>query len=348
MNRKNRQSKTPARKLRDLDDHLYLLRDFLTKLNSGDETYLKPLAAELRVLACKSSGTEGLLWRVLDELKMNDNVHVHLPGNVNRDHPLAQKLQFSFAVIARAGQGDPRLPPRQWSLRRIIKEFDALLVTGEGYTHEKLIRSVAEQMGSAHEDDGVAPHLVELTRIIFGNRPMLIEVLSSDAELVLEVGERTLTLLERNEGFVRKRRMPILTPTEPKSYHLAADVDDFDGVPQTLPPEGTVMFLLDHPDSDWRQNTKSYDLGLCAQGSMKVRGTKHPDGTVELMVQGFGQSIMKTRQVIPNTNHCGIMVGITWTNREVRFYLCGERVDCQEYPTADSKVQQSSSLWRAC
>ena len=175
MSRNNRQGKTPARKLRDLDDHLHLLRESLIKLAAGDSAYLKSLAAELRVLACKSSGTEGLLWRVIDEYKMDDRVHVHLAGNVNRNHPLAQKLHFSFAAVTPAGQGDPRIPARHWSLRQIIKEIEAVLVAGEGHTHENLIRAVAQQMGSAHEDEGVDPHLVQLTRIICGNRTMLIE-----------------------------------------------------------------------------------------------------------------------------------------------------------------------------
>ncbi|PTQ80291.1 hypothetical protein C8R21_11733 [Nitrosospira multiformis] len=249
MNRKNRLSKTPARKLRDLDDHLHLLRESLAKLVAGDDAYLKPLAAELRVLACKSSGTEGLLWRILDEIKMEDDVHVHLSCNLNRDHPLTVGLRFSFVPVVRAGEGDPRVPPRRYSLKGIIKECEALVVAGEGYTHESLIRSVAEQMGSAHEDDGVAPHLVELTRTILANQPMLIRVLSSDAELVLEVGERTLAQLERDEGFVRKRRVPVVTSTEPKNFRLPAYIDgfDFDCAPPTLPPEGTVILALITP-----------------------------------------------------------------------------------------------------
>ena len=86
MGRKNRIPKTLDRKLRDLDDHLYFLRESLLKLSNGDGAYLKTLAVELRVLVCKVSGTEGLLWRVIDEVTLHDAVHVHLLGNLDRNH----------------------------------------------------------------------------------------------------------------------------------------------------------------------------------------------------------------------------------------------------------------------
>jgi hypothetical protein len=169
MSRKDRPKKTLSRKLCDLDDHLYFLKESLAKLAAGDEAYLKPLAAELRVLACMSSGTEGLLWRILDELGTHDAVHVHLAGNLDRSHPLARGLQFVYAPVYRAGYGDSRLVPNHYPLKDIIKECEAVVVSGAGYTHENLIRAVAEQMGSAHEDNGAAPHLIELSGTILSD-----------------------------------------------------------------------------------------------------------------------------------------------------------------------------------
>jgi hypothetical protein len=303
----------------------------LAKLVAGDDTYLKPLAAELRVLACKSSGTEGLLWRILDEFKMDDVVHVHLACNLNRDHILARDIQFSFVPVARAGKGDPGLPVRQWSLRGIIKECEAVVVAAEGYTHESLIRAVAEQMGSAHEDDGAAPYLVELARTVVANKPMLVRVLSLDADLVLEVGERTLAQLERVEGLVRRTRAPIPTSTIRENFRLPGHIDDFEGAPAALPPEGTVIFLINHLDPNWRQNENTYDFGQFVQPDLKVRAVKHSDRTIELVVEGLGQFTMATRQVIPDVDQPGVVVAITWSNGEIIFYLCGERVDCQKY-----------------
>ena len=257
MSRKDRHQKTLARKLRDLEDHLYFLNESLAKLVSGDEAYIKPLATELRVLVCEASRTEGLLWRILDELKMSDAVHVHLAGNLDREHPLARGLQFVFAPVCRAGCGDPRLVPGHYSLRGIIKECEALVVSGTGYTHENLIRAVAEQMGSAHEDDGVEPHLIELSGTIVSNQPALIQVLMSDAELALEVGGRALSDAETRGSFVRQSRPAVSVPGQRASFAPRLQSGDFESTPATLSREGTMMFLINHPHADWRTNSNT-------------------------------------------------------------------------------------------
>lgn len=331
MSRRDRPKKTLARKLRDLEDHLHFLNESLAKLVSGDEAYLKPLAAELRVLACKSSGTEGLLWRVLDELKVNDAVHLQLAGNLDRDHPLTQNLQFLFAPVRRAGYGDPRLPPGQYSLKAIIKECEAAVVSGTGYTHEKLIRAVAEQMGSAHEDDGAAPHLIELIGTVVSDQPAIVTVLVSDSELVLEVGERALSAAAAKGDFVRRMRPAVQIPSQQSDFSTRQQSTDFESTPPALPPEGTVMFLVNHPHTDWRTNSNSYEFGSFSQGPLEVRAAKYPDGTMEVRIKGLGDCIVGTRNTIPNTDQPGVMIGFTWNAREVVFYLCGERVDSLEY-----------------
>lgn len=334
MSHKERARKTLARKLRDLEDHLHFLNESLAKLMGGDEAYLKSLAAELRVLACKASGTEGLLWRILDELNISDTIHVHLAENLDRDHPLAQGLQFLFVPVLRAGYGDPRLIPDHHSLREIIKECEALVVSGTGYTHENLIRAVAEQMGSAHEDDRVAPHLIELIGTIISNQSALIHVLMFDAELVLEVGRRALSDAEARGGFVRQNRPSAFVPSQRVSFTPHLQSADFERAATTPPREGTVMFLVNHPHANWRTNSNAYDFGLYSQGGLEVKTTKHPDGTMEVSVRGIGgESIVGTRQGIPNADQSGVMIGLTWNGKEVIFYFCGERVDSVEYRT---------------
>lgn len=331
MSRKPRFQKTLERKLRDLDDHLYFLKELLAKLSAGDEAYLKPLAAELRVLACRASGTEGLLWRMLDELQIHDAVYVHLVGNLDRNHPLAQGLQFIFVPICRAGYGDPRLVPEHYSLKDIIKECEALVVSGIGYTHENLIRAVAEQMGSAHEDDGVEPHLIELSGTIVSNQPALNSLLMSDADLVLEVGERALADAVQKINFVRRTRPAIVVPTERTNFASGIQSTDFEGILPPLTPEGTVMFLVNHTHTDWRTNSYVYHFGPFTKGSLSVRTTKHPDLTMEVCVEGLGESIVATRQAIPNTDQHGVMVLFRWSGIVVDFFLCGECVATIEY-----------------
>ena len=205
--RGKRVPKTLERKLSDLDDHLFLLREHLHHLHE-DEAHLKIIATELRVLVCLSSWTEGLLWRLVNELGVSDSVHLHITGNVNTSHLHAQGLTFAFVPIARAGLGDPRLPPRHFSLRMVVKEHEAVFLSGQGLTHEYLIKAIAQQMGSAHEDEGVEVALAELGEMFLSGVQPYIPILAMDADLALEVGERVLEKAEQTLGFVRKERIP--------------------------------------------------------------------------------------------------------------------------------------------
>jgi hypothetical protein len=275
-----------------------LLSEARARLLSGEDAYLKALAAELRVLVCRSSGTEGLLWRIAEELSATDEVHVHLPGNVDISHPLANGLSFSFIPILRAGEGDPRLSTIHSPLRGILKDCEALFVSGNGYTHEQLIKAVAQQLGSAHEDDGVEPHIAELGDIIFDSTPSLTHLLVSDAEYTLEVGDRVMEVASQRVGYQRKSRPrfvkeePLLSEAQPENTSLASGTGP-------IPPEGTIMFLVDHPHPDWRTNASAYPFGQMARGPLSIVGQKNPDGVVELTISGIAKRPVTVRSRIP-------------------------------------------------
>jgi hypothetical protein len=199
----NRVPKSLQGKLRDLDDQLYLLRLNLHKLRE-DPSHLKAISGGLRTLVCIASRTEGLLWRLVDELGVSDAVHLQLAGSVDPTHPLAQGLSFSIVQIARAGDGDPRLAPAFYSLRVVIKEAEAVYVGGISLTHERLILELSQQMGLAHEDDGISQELAQLGQILLNGVQPYYRVLAMDAELTLEVGERVLDESERR-GLYRRR-----------------------------------------------------------------------------------------------------------------------------------------------
>jgi hypothetical protein len=331
MKQKHRLQKKQNRKLWDLDDHLYFLKETLAKLVAGDEAYLKPLAAELRVLVCEASRTEGLLWRIIDELQVPDTVHVHLPCDLNREHPLAQGVQFIFYRISHGNSGGPGSVPADYSLKEIIKECEALVVLETGYSHEKLIRAVAEQMGSAHEDEGVERHLVELSSIIVANRPVLVTLLMRDAELVLEVGERVLAHAAQTGDFVRKIR-PAVTAWP----HYAAAAPnirsiDFECASVPVPTKGTIFFTPHDPHPEWWTNSNGYDFGMFTQGTVCITTKKHPDKTIQLGVEGLADSIIESRKEIPATDKPWVTVVITWDGREVNFFMCGVRTDSIKY-----------------
>ncbi|RZN35862.1 MAG: hypothetical protein EF813_08320 [Methanosarcinales archaeon] len=195
--------KTLEQKLLDLDAHLFLLREHLHK-EGGSASHLKVISAELRTLVCFSSSTEGLLWRLTKELGVDDSIFLHVPGKLKQDHPLARGLRFSIISIQRGGKGDPHLTPYCYSLKEVIKDSEALVAAGKPLTHEQLIKKVAQQMGTAHEDEGLEPALVNLKSIFVGGVEPFVPVLATDAELTLEIGERVLELGEMRAVFERQ------------------------------------------------------------------------------------------------------------------------------------------------
>ncbi|MBW2037845.1 MAG: hypothetical protein JRI41_10275, partial [Deltaproteobacteria bacterium] len=205
MAKRNRIPKTIKRHLYDLDHHLFILRKLFHKLNEG-EARLKVLAAELRILLCKSSGTDGLLWRLVEKLKVNDQIDVQTFKGVNTDHPQARGLHFALIPFFKSGFGPPEIPSAKISFEEIIKTFEAVFIGGKGLTHEYLIKAIAQQMGSAHEDEGLEPSLVQLNQIFINGVQPYIPILASDAEFTLEIGERILEKAEQTTGFKRLSR----------------------------------------------------------------------------------------------------------------------------------------------
>lgn len=326
-----RHQKTLSRKLRDLEDHLHFLNESLIKLMAGDEAYIKPLAAELRVLVCKSSGTEGLLWRIVEELNVPDTVNVHFAGNLDYEHPLAKGLQFIYAPIVSAGYGDPRVIPGHHSLKSIIKNSEALVVSGAGYTHENIIRAVAQQMGSAHEDDGAADYLVELSGIAISNQPLLIHLLSSDAEFVLEIGKKVL-LDGESKGFIDGQKRQLVLPVERASFTYRLQNADFKNVPSMLSREkGTTVFTVSHPHGDWKTNSNEYIFGPIIEGGLEINIYKHEDKILEIIVKGICDRAITTKQSIPITDQHFVTVGFTWDGKKVVFYVCGQLFDIINY-----------------
>lgn len=204
--RPNRIPKTLARKLADVEDHLYLLRGHLHGLKD-DPAHIKARAAELRTLICRSSGTEGLLWRLVDHYGVSDAVHLHVAGRVNPDHPLARGLSFAVAIIQRPTPAlEPKLSSAIYSFKEIIKEYEAVWTLGmKRYTHEQLIKAVAEEVGSAHEDEGIEPGLSAIEDILLNGVAPYVPILAVNAELTLEVGERVLEHAEAVGGYRRRR-----------------------------------------------------------------------------------------------------------------------------------------------
>lgn len=209
--RRNRIDKSDERKLADLEDHLYLLRDQLRDLKH-DPAHIKIISGQLRTLLCSVSGTEGLLWRLIDHFSVDDHLNLHMAGRLNPDHPLAKGLKLSVVPIARPNSEiEKKLPVRDYSFRDIIKNSGAVYTIGKSYTHEELIRLISEQTGVAHEDDGVSPGLALMEELLINGRAAYFPVLQILAEITLQIGERVLATASALNGFRRRRYSPPLS-----------------------------------------------------------------------------------------------------------------------------------------
>jgi hypothetical protein len=202
MSIKGRIPKSLNDKLLDLDQHVYLLRQNLKSLEE-DISHLKQISSELRTLICYSSETEGLLWRLVNELQIDDSVFLHLAGKLNQDHPLARDITFCVVLIERGGLGHPQLKPDKYSFKDVIKNYEAVFIKGESIKHENLIKALAEQMGSAHEDDGIVPSLVHLKSILINGKNPYEPILRIDAELTIEICERVIEHAEMYNNYNR-------------------------------------------------------------------------------------------------------------------------------------------------
>jgi len=210
MARKSRIPKTLHEKLLDFDHHQFLLRDALHRL-SADVAHLKVISAELRTLVCFSSGTDGLLWRLIAELDVSDEILLEAAVSLKKDAPINSGVQFATIPLNRPGNALPGITPEWHSLQDVIKNYEAVHLSsfqGPKITHEYLIKAISQQMGSAHEDDGLEPSIRRLQGIFFNGVQPYTRVLAIDAELTLQVGERLLDRAEQLFAYKRARRPP--------------------------------------------------------------------------------------------------------------------------------------------
>jgi hypothetical protein len=203
--------KGKVRKLSELEDHLYLLRQQYNDL-THDPAHLYVIAAELRALVCFSSGTEGLLWRLAEVHGVSDVVSVRAVGGINPDHSLARGLRLFVPTLMRPdAHAPPRLQCQGIEMKALVKTCLGAYTLGKSFTHEQLIKKIAEQIGSAHIDDGLEPGLATMEELLVSGRPTYSSTLAMLASLTLEVGERIIATAVERGIFKRRRYSPPFT-----------------------------------------------------------------------------------------------------------------------------------------
>ena len=324
MLKQGRFKKTPERNLSDLDDHLYFLKDDLARLIGGDTAYIKTIAGALRTLVCLSSGTEGLLWRVVEQLDADDRLSLQAARGIDQNNPITQGLSFALIPVFRAGEGPAAFKPIQISLKKFIKEYEALYYNGKSYTHEKLISSIAQQMGISHESEDVEPHLIDLSGMAISHRPALVEYLLQKASFTLEVGERVLEVASTKTGFQRKPRQHIIIPSRAVQPFQFVEDEHFQDRNTSQKPEGTHAVVVRAPKHGWETDGRAYNLGTITVKNITSFLTKHSDGTLEVAVYGLAPTVRIKRAPITSNGKPEIIVFFRWSNNNYQIIIDGK------------------------
>lgn len=205
--RSPRVPKTIDQQVLELEYHAHEVRRCLGTLRHSVDN-IRTLATELRVLLCLSSGTDGLLWRVLARLNISDSVAIHVPMKINESHPFSSRMAFFCAPLVRANIWTSPPPKANISFRQVIKEHVFAFAGGIRFTHEELIRKVAEQTGSGHESEDVEVAIVELFDTVIGDVQVPVHAICTYAWLAVELSERAIEHFAKNNEFKRRTLSP--------------------------------------------------------------------------------------------------------------------------------------------
>lgn len=198
-------------KIDALDDHLYLLAINLQDHHAGETAHLRVIAAELRTLVCESSRTEGLIWRLADELRVSDLVGLDLPPPYPALDP---SVEFAYSPLIRSERHPTpvldHLVRGDYSLRSVIKERPAVYPGPAPLTFDEVIKFVAQQIGTAHESEDIRVELPSLRRFFLASRGIHAKILCEVADLALEVGWRVLDEAVHARGYrIKPRRRDV-------------------------------------------------------------------------------------------------------------------------------------------
>jgi len=182
----------------------------------------KQIAAELRVLVCRTRMNKPLLLDLMDAYRFSYEVQppgMDTSGPPLKPQPLPMvgwrddqqhlRLTADLAHALKTGDGGRLaeierelarrarpVPFREWVERGLavyIEPFD--------YSHKELVLAIAQQFGSSHEDDSVEEPILRLRQIIIGGEMGDVAPLVAFARSVLEVGQKFLDHLVSSDQY---------------------------------------------------------------------------------------------------------------------------------------------------
>jgi len=211
-----KQKKIPRKRFeltQAMESHLYFLWEARQHYPQQPDRY-KQIAAELRVLVCKTRTNRPLLLNLMDEYGFLYEVQPPGPPLDKQSISLVEDFQtptFLAPEVGPANLGDEgtleeRLQ-KQIALRRPLpfREYVdralAVYIRPHAYSHRELTLAIAQQLGGSHEDNAVDQSIVEMSNFFIGGDAGHVAPLLNFAKLVLRVGSEFLKFLVSKHGY---------------------------------------------------------------------------------------------------------------------------------------------------
>lgn len=189
--------KTKEQLLEACETHLIMLNQALSLYPSQRYQY-KHIAAELRVLVCDFSRNKPLLLDLMDEYGFSYEIKPEgknlVPlANWQEDTLFEKNIYEPVGQLlseGKIGEAEEILSKNRKPipLRLFVKNGLAVFIKPHNISYQVLIKSIAEQEGSSHEDRDLDEIVYQLKSIRIGGEESHIASLISFAELINKVG----------------------------------------------------------------------------------------------------------------------------------------------------------------
>lgn len=316
--------KSPSHLLNALEDHLATLASMLIGLQSGDAAYVKDIATKLRLLICGSSGQQGFLWDLMEEVGGSDVLQMR-HGKIDLSNPLTRGMAVFDTYRFVNAQGTP-FPLENVSLREHVADHEVAFVEGVSLTCKDLIKEMAEHSGTAHETPGVSRQMAKANAFRIGDVQPYIPMIDRVARWTLAVGESVLESAVITKGHVRRRKsitFPPVVNLEQVKFLFPMDGPKF----ETASDGKTMMVGLDaaaFPRAKEQANPVFFPPLTVGSVVFSFQATRK--GRLRLTASGLLIPYFTYEGVVTGNSHGLVMLCVTWRALDIRVYVNGERV----------------------
>jgi len=320
-------SKTLHQELNALEDHAEIVRDALLSLRRGSGGRIRLIATELRNLVCYSSGVDGLAWRLLRRFGVSDEVELFGPQNTGSSNvPASGQLVFDYQPILISQPQGFAATSYSRSLEILIKQDQAVSVRGQSITYERLIKSIAEQMGTGHEPPGIERQLADINSILMDNEHVYFPIFQALGYLTLHVVERILQAAARSDQYRRLQANPIDLPladcgTESLQHQLPAPARELHS------DTGGFAFVVGLPtDQRWRERGQRVRFPPVQSGGVRVQAWKTRRDRFVVRIDGLLVPNFECNRPVPPLPGENFLLAVSWNRLDIQVFVNGARL----------------------